>query len=64
MAIGTVANSKVDDVTITPVLEGVVVEFTPALWTSLRNQEPEGVAGQDQFPVPEDGNVIHTPARR
>ena len=34
VAVGTVANLKSVDVIITPVLEGVVVEVTPALRNS------------------------------
>ena len=29
--------------------------------TLTRNQEPEGVVGQDEIPVPENGNVTKTP---
>ena len=29
--------------------------------TLARNQEPEGVVGQDRFPVPKDGTVTNTP---
>ena len=29
--------------------------------TLTRNLEPQGVAGQDELPVPEDGNVTITP---
>ena len=52
MAVSTVANSKVDDVTSTPILEGVVATVTPELEGDVANVlDPKGALDEEEAPL-------------